>query len=131
MLSAACCGHDRQERIGGQTGAAHQGAAHAWRSQQCGGVFATDRPAIKNPQLVAGLTESRGQTRTDDGMDRHDIVDRRDTPGADRPDRFIGDRQPALRGRIKIVAFRRGVTVADMLRELLAQEYPEDGETAP
>jgi hypothetical protein len=29
------------------------------------------------------------------------------------------------------VAFRRGVTVADMLRELLAREYPEDGEAAP
>jgi len=29
-----------------------------------------------------------------------------------------------LRGRIKIAAFRRGVTVADMLRELLAREFP-------
>jgi len=45
--------------------------------------------------------------------------------------RLTIDVTPALRGRIKIVAFRRGVTVADMLRELLAQEYPEDGETAP
>jgi hypothetical protein len=45
--------------------------------------------------------------------------------------RLTIDVTPALRGRIKIVAFRRGVTVADMLRELLAREYPEDGETAP
>ncbi len=30
-----------------------------------------------------------------------------------------------LRGRIKVAAFRRGVTVADMLRELLAREFPE------
>jgi hypothetical protein len=29
---------------------------------------------------------------------------------------------PELRGRIKIAAFGRGVTVADMLRELLARE---------
>jgi hypothetical protein len=29
-----------------------------------------------------------------------------------------------LRGRIKVAAFRRGVTVADMLRELLAREFP-------
>jgi len=29
-----------------------------------------------------------------------------------------------LRGRIKITAFRRGVTVADMLRDLLAREFP-------
>ena len=29
-----------------------------------------------------------------------------------------------MRGRIKIAAFRRGVTVADMLRDLLAREFP-------
>ena len=35
-----------------------------------------------------------------------------------------------LRGRIKIVAFQRGVTVADMLRELLAREFPStEGDT--
>jgi hypothetical protein len=45
--------------------------------------------------------------------------------------RLTIDVTPALRGRIKIVAFRRGVTVADMLRDLLAREYPEDGEAAP
>ncbi|MEP7457619.1 hypothetical protein [Phyllobacterium sp. SB3] len=28
------------------------------------------------------------------------------------------------RARIKIAAFQRGVTVADMLRELLAREFP-------
>ena len=31
---------------------------------------------------------------------------------------------PELRGRIKIAAFGRGVTVADMLRELLSREFP-------
>jgi hypothetical protein len=45
--------------------------------------------------------------------------------------RLTIDVTPALRGRIKIVAFRRGITVADMLRDLLAREYPEDGETTP
>ena len=35
----------------------------------------------------------------------------------------------ALRGRIKIAAFQRGVTVADMLRDLLAREFPDaDGD---
>ena len=29
-----------------------------------------------------------------------------------------------LRGRIKIIAFERGVTVAEMLRQLLEREYP-------
>ncbi len=29
-----------------------------------------------------------------------------------------------LRGRIKVAAFRRGVTVAVMLRELLVREFP-------
>lgn len=41
--------------------------------------------------------------------------------------RLTIDVTPALRGRIKVVAFRRGITAADMLRELLEREYPEDG----
>lgn len=38
--------------------------------------------------------------------------------------RMTIDVTPELRGRIKIAAFRRDVTVADMLRELLAREFP-------
>jgi hypothetical protein len=38
--------------------------------------------------------------------------------------RLTIDITPELRGRIKIVAFQRGLTVADMLRELLAREFP-------
>ncbi|MCM2439436.1 hypothetical protein HGO34_06865 [Agrobacterium vitis] len=38
--------------------------------------------------------------------------------------RLTIDITPELRGRIKIVAFKRGITVADMLRELLAREFP-------
>jgi hypothetical protein len=38
--------------------------------------------------------------------------------------RLTIDVTPDMRGRIKIAAFRRGVTVADMLRELLLREFP-------
>jgi chromosome partitioning protein len=38
--------------------------------------------------------------------------------------RLTIDVTPELRGRIKIAAFTRGQTVADMLRELLAREFP-------
>ena len=38
--------------------------------------------------------------------------------------RLTIDITPELRGRIKVAAFRRGVTVAVMLRELLAREFP-------
>jgi len=45
--------------------------------------------------------------------------------------RLTIDITPELRGRIKVAAFRRGVTVADMLRDLLAREFPADpGESA-
>jgi bacterioferritin (cytochrome b1) len=48
------------------------------------------------------------------------------TPSAG--DRFTAlltiDVTPELRARIKITAFQRGQTVADMLRDLLAREYP-------
>ncbi|MAU23400.1 MAG: hypothetical protein CMH13_23155 [Martelella sp.] len=39
--------------------------------------------------------------------------------------RLTIDVTPDLRGRIKIAAFRRGITVADMLRDLLAREFPQ------
>ncbi len=38
--------------------------------------------------------------------------------------RLTIDVTPALRGRIKVAAFGRGITVADMLRDLLAREFP-------
>lgn len=38
--------------------------------------------------------------------------------------RLTIDVTPDLRGQIKIAAFQRGVTVADMLRDLLAREFP-------
>ena len=39
--------------------------------------------------------------------------------------RLTVDITPTLRGRIKIAAFQRGETVADMLRALLAREFPD------
>ena len=55
-----------------------------------------------------------------------------DSPGAAvRPERrnpftarLTIDVTPACRGRIKIAAFARGQTVADMLRGLLDREFP-------
>lgn len=56
---------------------------------------------------------------------------------AERPDakrdghtaRLTIDVTPELRGRIKIAAFQSGQTVADMLRDLLAREFPNtDGD---
>ena len=44
--------------------------------------------------------------------------------------RLTIDVTPELRGRIKIAAFHRGVTVADMLRDLLTREFPPaEGDT--
>jgi len=44
--------------------------------------------------------------------------------------RLTIDVTPEQRGRIKITAFQRGQTVADMLRALLAREFPvKDGES--
>ena len=37
--------------------------------------------------------------------------------------RLTIDVTPDLRGRIKIAAFQRGITVADMLRDLFAREF--------
>lgn len=39
--------------------------------------------------------------------------------------RLTVDVTPALRGRIKVAAFTRGLTVADMLRTMLEDAFPE------
>ena len=52
------------------------------------------------------------------------------TPNAEFTARLTIDVTPALRGRIKIAAFQRGLTVADMLRALLDREFPADGGAA-
>ena len=52
------------------------------------------------------------------------------TRRSDEPSAFTArltiDVTTALRGRIKVVAFQRGITVADMLRDLLTREFPAD-----
>ena len=47
----------------------------------------------------------------------------RSAPGEAYTARLTIDVTPALRGRIKITAFERGLTVADMLRALLDREF--------
>ena len=53
----------------------------------------------------------------------------RSAPGPSSADSFTArltiDVTPRLRGRIKVAAFQRGVTVADMLRDLLSATFPE------
>lgn len=49
--------------------------------------------------------------------------DPRTAPGDAYTARLTIDVTPALRGRIKVTAFERGLTVADMLRALLNREY--------
>jgi hypothetical protein len=39
--------------------------------------------------------------------------------------RLTVDVTPALRGRIKVGAFRAGVTVAELVRGLLAERFPD------
>ena len=45
-------------------------------------------------------------------------------------DRFTArltiDVSPDLRGRIKVVAFQRGITVAEVLRALLSRQFPDN-----
>jgi hypothetical protein len=49
--------------------------------------------------------------------------------------RLTIDVTPALRGRIKVAAFERGLTVSDMLRALLEERFgdlsQDTGETTP
>jgi hypothetical protein len=40
--------------------------------------------------------------------------------------RLTIDVTPELRGRIKVLAFQQGMTVAELLRGLLEREFPDD-----
>ena len=62
----------------------------------------------------AGGTEGAGNTAQTLRVDRYTA-------------RLTIDVTPALRGRIKVAAFRRGLTVADLIRTLFEREFP-DGE---
>ncbi len=77
-------------------------------------------------------------------MTRRSFLDRPSDPerwikAAERPRpppsaftaRLTSDVTPELRGRIKVAAFERGVTVAEMLRELLAREFPQATGVSP
>ena len=55
----------------------------------------------------------------------------RDSATATNSARLTIDITPELCGRIKIAAFGRGITVTDMLRELLAREFPDIGGGRP
>ena len=55
-----------------------------------------------------------------------DVSGRRDDEPSGFTARLTIDVTPALRGRIKVAAFQRGITVADMLRDLFAREFPAD-----
>ena len=45
--------------------------------------------------------------------------------------RLTIDVTPALRGRIKVAAFGRGLTVADMLRAMLEEAFPDERSDRP
>ncbi|MBP2226737.1 hypothetical protein J2847_000004 [Azospirillum agricola] len=61
-------------------------------------------------------------------------VRRGDGPSTPKADlytaRLTVDVTPELRGRIRIAAFRRGVTMAVLLRELLDGAFPEEGSSS-
>lgn len=59
-----------------------------------------------------------------------------ETPPAAKPAlvytaRLTIDVTPAMRGRIKVAAFQRGQTVADMLRALFDETFPDTPGGAP
>ncbi len=53
-----------------------------------------------------------------------DGLSKRGTTASGFTARLTIDVTPELRGRIKVVAFQRGTTVAEMLRDLLDREFP-------
>ena len=81
---------------------------------------------MSNKRIPIGnrpVTDPTAETwvRQGDGAANGSTTSRADMYSA----RLTIDVTPALRGRIKVAAFRQGVTVADLLRALLEQEFPD------
>jgi chromosome partitioning protein len=90
---------------------------------------------IFRPFLVARFVLNRCAARTIIARETAGVR-APEPPPASRPQedfsaRLTIDVTPALRGRIKVTAFRRGMTVADMLRAMLDREFPDDGGPVP
>jgi uncharacterized protein YjdB len=77
------------------------------------------RIPIGNRPVTASTAET--WVRQDEGTTNGSTTSRADMYTA----RLTIDVTPALRGRIKMHAFRQSVTVANLLRELLEREFPD------
>ena len=81
---------------------------------------------MSNKRIVIGsrpVTEPTVESwvRQGDGAANGSTTSRADLYTA----RLTIDVTPAMRGRIKVGAFRQGVTVANLLRALLEREFPD------
>ena len=70
-------------------------------------------------KLVGARPRDPAEHWIDTGQDSSTPVSKAETFSA----RLTIDVTPALRGRIKVAAFERGLTVADMLRALLDEQF--------
>jgi hypothetical protein len=65
-------------------------------------------------------------TDAENWVQRGDAANVGESPrGTLYPARLTIDVSVDLRGRIKVAAFRRGLTVADMLRDLFERQFPK------
>lgn len=78
---------------------------------------------------MTGRTDKRGfaarRSDPDGWIKACDTSAAREGTASANTARLTIDVTPAMRGRIKVAAFNRGITVADMLRELLVREFPD------
>src|SRR6516165_1892113 len=91
--SAAAAG-DRPETIGVEACSADQRAIDLGQAKDARGVLRIDRAAVENPR-------ARRNARTNCGVHCRDVFQGRGKPGADRPDRLIGDDEVIASGAVR------------------------------
>ena len=111
-------------------------AAFATRRKSSGSVPPPSALGCRRVRLGLGaLSCSRGTPRAGpsepEPSSKAADVEPEPRPDAAFTARLTIDVTPELRGRIKVAAFRRGVTVAEMLRALLAREFPPQSGDLP
>src|SRR5690606_26042536 len=93
---------DDAEEIGRlEARAPDESAVHIIQAENLGGVTRLHRSTIENADRLSLFTEALDQTRTYMGMGGNDVILRRGEPGADGPDRLIGDHEVLGGGRLR------------------------------
>ena len=92
---------DRHEGLGGEAGAADEGAVDVGDGEQARRIPGRARSAVEDADARPGVAEAFSQRPADGGVHLGGVVGGGGAAGADRPDRFVGDDQLHVAAKLR------------------------------